>query len=513
MADTGIFIKIDGDSADYQKAIGNAIKTTNGFGKATEDVLKGLQDKFKQTSKVVDDFGGKTDKAGRNFKQFNGVIGQAGFQIQDLAVQLQSGTSAFVAFGQQGSQLAGAFGPGGAVVGAIIAVGAAVGGVLVNSLGSATQSTEELQERIQGLGKDLQELTRDQREFLAAEEQKKIDDTRQEFNKLAEEIGKVTQKLELADAGLVKIGGRRAAMSKQKELAKEYREELVVLQAQLDTVFQELEEGERRVGEIRSGVSEDSEEDRLKTIQDLTAALQLQADTLGLTNEERLRYIATQQGATAEELAAIDVLLEKINLYNAELEADKQRTKDKAEQARERAKIEREEEMEAARAARAREAIARQEAAAIAAAKAGLYNQLITTVTAANDLLFKDQKDAATANALVAGIESTVQAYRWGAQIGGPVGGAAAAALAATATGLQIAKIRSVNKGGSGSVTGPAASSGADIGSQAVQQQTQQNITIRAEGDVFTSAQVGNIIDEINRQIEDGAVIRQVNFQ
>ncbi len=38
---------------------------------------------------------------------------QAGFQMQDFIVQVQGGQSVLVAFAQQGSQLAGAFGPGG----------------------------------------------------------------------------------------------------------------------------------------------------------------------------------------------------------------------------------------------------------------------------------------------------------------------------------------------------------------------------------------------------------------
>lgn len=60
---------------------------------------------------------------------FRTAAQQVGYQLQDVVVQLQSGTSAFVAIGQQGSQLAGAFGPGGAVVGAFIALGAAAAGV------------------------------------------------------------------------------------------------------------------------------------------------------------------------------------------------------------------------------------------------------------------------------------------------------------------------------------------------------------------------------------------------
>lgn len=62
---------------------------------------------------------------------------QAGYQVQDFIVQVQGGQSALVAFSQQGSQLAGAFGPGGAVIGAVIALGTVLVGTLVKSLGSA----------------------------------------------------------------------------------------------------------------------------------------------------------------------------------------------------------------------------------------------------------------------------------------------------------------------------------------------------------------------------------------
>ena len=69
--------------------------------------------------------------ANRVGKSFGKIpFGQIGYQVQDLTTQLQMGTSAFVAIGQQGSQLAGAFGPGGAVIGAVIALGSAIAGNL-----------------------------------------------------------------------------------------------------------------------------------------------------------------------------------------------------------------------------------------------------------------------------------------------------------------------------------------------------------------------------------------------
>ncbi|MFK4047231.1 hypothetical protein ACI2KH_19940 [Roseomonas mucosa] len=51
------------------------------------------------------------------------TVGQAGYQIQDFAVQVQGGTSALVALGQQGSQMLGIFGPAGAIAGAVLTIG------------------------------------------------------------------------------------------------------------------------------------------------------------------------------------------------------------------------------------------------------------------------------------------------------------------------------------------------------------------------------------------------------
>jgi hypothetical protein len=62
--------------------------------------------------------------SGAGFKNVGSLIGQAGFQIQDFTVQVGAGTSALTALSQQGSQLLGVFGPGGAVAGALLAIGA-----------------------------------------------------------------------------------------------------------------------------------------------------------------------------------------------------------------------------------------------------------------------------------------------------------------------------------------------------------------------------------------------------
>ena len=51
------------------------------------------------------------------------VVGQAGYQVQDFAVQVQGGTSALTALSQQGGQFLGIFGPAGAAAGAVLTIG------------------------------------------------------------------------------------------------------------------------------------------------------------------------------------------------------------------------------------------------------------------------------------------------------------------------------------------------------------------------------------------------------
>ena len=78
---------------------------------------------------------------------------QAGYQVQDFIVQVQGGQSALVAFAQQGSQLAGAFGPGGAVVGAIIALSSVLAGVLITSLNGGKNAMDALKSAAETMDK------------------------------------------------------------------------------------------------------------------------------------------------------------------------------------------------------------------------------------------------------------------------------------------------------------------------------------------------------------------------
>lgn len=118
--------------------------------------LDALTQSSTKADTAVTKTGAAAEKASPKMSGFGTKAQQAGYQIQDFVVQVQSGTSVFVAFGQQASQLAGVLGPGGAVLGAVIALGAAVGGVLYKSMGNAKLSAEELEASAKQLDAVLQ---------------------------------------------------------------------------------------------------------------------------------------------------------------------------------------------------------------------------------------------------------------------------------------------------------------------------------------------------------------------
>ena len=91
----------------------------------------------------MNQFGQIASKNTRVMKRFGAVgMQQVGYQVQDFAVQVQSGTSAMVALGQQGSQLLGILGPAGAVAGAVLAVGTGLVGAFIETRRAAEEATK-----------------------------------------------------------------------------------------------------------------------------------------------------------------------------------------------------------------------------------------------------------------------------------------------------------------------------------------------------------------------------------
>jgi hypothetical protein len=83
------------------------------FSASSSSVAKGVENvaqKVDRATTSMNKFGGSTTMATRGMNRSGMVMQQAGYQIGDFIVQVQSGTNAFVAFGQQATQMAGLLG-------------------------------------------------------------------------------------------------------------------------------------------------------------------------------------------------------------------------------------------------------------------------------------------------------------------------------------------------------------------------------------------------------------------
>jgi len=137
----------------------NTTADTQGAKQATT-AMQGLNTATKQVNQTVNTTTANTGKMGQ-------VAGQAGYQIQDFAVQVGGGTNALIAFSQQAPQLLGVLGPGGAVAGAFVAIGAI-----------ATKVFMDIAENAGGAGSAMEDMSEKLKEAFGAQAKKMVE----EFN-------------------------------------------------------------------------------------------------------------------------------------------------------------------------------------------------------------------------------------------------------------------------------------------------------------------------------------------
>jgi hypothetical protein len=108
-----------------------------------------------QANKVTRNSNGNYKEANRTSRMARGGIGQLGYQIQDVAVQIQGGQNLGLILGQQGSQIASVFGTGGIVAGAIISIGALIATTMVPKLFEMGQEGKKLEKIFKDLNDTL----------------------------------------------------------------------------------------------------------------------------------------------------------------------------------------------------------------------------------------------------------------------------------------------------------------------------------------------------------------------
>ena len=147
-------VDIGADTSGLKKAEQAVGASTTNIGRSLGMIDRRAQE---ATSRGVKPLGAAVGRVGKSFDQNRHKVQQFGFQIQDIAVQLQGGTRASTVFAQQGSQIAGIFGPGGAVIGAILAVTAAMAGPFIASIFDSEDAVEKLDEALKELDKTMRE--------------------------------------------------------------------------------------------------------------------------------------------------------------------------------------------------------------------------------------------------------------------------------------------------------------------------------------------------------------------
>ena len=222
---------------------------------ATADRIQELQDETRrlnsELNKLVPSQGrhnkqtrnsnGNYKEAAGGMRMMRGGAAQLGYQIQDVAVQLQMGQNAMMVFAQQGSQVASLFGAGGAMFGALLAVGAGLATYFKNA-DKAANATKELKERINELGVEYKDLTAAQKEFLITSQRAAIASEQQTQKALQEEMDQLKVAVDLYDKLTAStdpyVRAQASASIAWLDSAyniSEAKERLVELQATLDT--------------------------------------------------------------------------------------------------------------------------------------------------------------------------------------------------------------------------------------------------------------------------------------
>ncbi|NRA49806.1 MAG: hypothetical protein HRU12_11795, partial [Phaeodactylibacter sp.] len=163
------------DEAAYRRSkrdLAYAYRKAAGDSKVASQALRDYANSAMSATEANQDLVRAQNAVGKSQNRMGMVTQQAGYQVGDFIVQVQGGTNAFVAFGQQATQLVGVMGM---LNPKLIGIGAALGIAipLVTAFGAAwsrsrkdlddtSNSAEALETRIKSINAEIQEYFRNQ---------------------------------------------------------------------------------------------------------------------------------------------------------------------------------------------------------------------------------------------------------------------------------------------------------------------------------------------------------------
>jgi hypothetical protein len=189
--------------ADLQRAELNGIISKRQLAKAVDDLETEYRQFANGTANVTNrfvQFDRALQTSQKGARRFELGVQQAGYQIGDFAVQVQSGTNPLVAFSQQFAQMAGFFGPWGAAIGAGVAIITGIGAAFMRTSESSNIGKASLDQ----YGVAVKGLTEATKELVAEQERLRFGGDPElkaeaEIGKLETKIKSATMQLEALD--------------------------------------------------------------------------------------------------------------------------------------------------------------------------------------------------------------------------------------------------------------------------------------------------------------------------
>ena len=219
----------------------------------------------------------------KHLRFMRGGFGQVGYQIQDMAVQAQMGTNSMIILGQQGSQVASLFGPGGAMIGAILAVVAALSTVLIPNLFGASKAMKKVEDDQKKLIENFDKLDAVLRKTALADAEQQIANFESTI-KDANEILKINIDLserwqKITDSG---VGSTEDNEKAQKQFNKAIDEQRVIIKI-----------AAKNINELKEKTN-----GQANAANKLVEKLQLSTKQFNYSDKQMAEYEATQAGAT-----------------------------------------------------------------------------------------------------------------------------------------------------------------------------------------------------------------------
>lgn len=312
------------------------------FGAKGADAVSAAANRVNHDLEKVSKSAGRLNGA---FRGMRGGAAQLGYQIQDVAVQLQSGQNALLVFGQQGSQIASIMGPGGALIGAFIAVGAAIGSALLPSLFDAEEGLYDIAAALEEVKKKQGELSNAIRLELIKQQtaeieklEKQLQSERDAINSNSKSAQRYNYNLDLLTGAYGNLGPnvqQGAALNLLfAQSSEEAADNNITHASSVELLEKRLREAREELEKLQAGdnpfVEPDKDVESLrKKTEGFIESLMDQAATYDMSRAEALRYHVDNMELTdqqkGEALALISVLEQKIAAEKRLTEAQKAR--------------------------------------------------------------------------------------------------------------------------------------------------------------------------------------------